>query len=53
VAPHAAAHWGGALYLGQIVTGGRLEITALSDEVNECARIRQTAPNGSLLAHDG
>jgi class 3 adenylate cyclase len=34
----------------QIVTGGRLEITALGDEVNECARIQQTARNGSLLA---
>jgi class 3 adenylate cyclase len=47
---NAGAHWGGALYLGQIVTGGRLEITALGDEVNECARIQQTARNGSLLA---
>jgi class 3 adenylate cyclase len=47
---NAGAHWGGALYLGQIVTGGRLEITALGDEVNECARIQQSARNGSLLA---
>lgn len=47
---NAGAHWGGGLYLGQIVTGGRLEITALGDEVNECARIQQTARNGGLLA---
>lgn len=24
-------HWGGALYMGQVVTGGRLEVTALGD----------------------
>jgi class 3 adenylate cyclase len=47
---NAGAHWGGALYLGQVVTGGRLEVTALGDAVNECARIQQTARNGSLLA---
>ena len=47
---NAGVHWGGSLYLGQIVTGGRLEITALGDEVNECARIQQTARDGSLLA---
>jgi class 3 adenylate cyclase len=43
-------HWGGTLYMGQIVTGGRLEVTALGDEVNECARIEQTASDGRLLA---
>ena len=47
---NAGVHWGGALYLGQVVTGGRLEVTALGDEVNECARIQQSARNGSLLA---
>jgi class 3 adenylate cyclase len=47
---NAGAHWGGALYLGQIVTGGRLEVTALGDEVNECARIQQSARDGVLLA---
>lgn len=40
-------HWGGALYMGQVVTGGRLEVTALGDEVNECARIQQSARDGS------
>ena len=40
-------HWGGALYMGQVVTGGRLEVTALGDEVNECARIQQSARDGA------
>jgi class 3 adenylate cyclase len=43
-------HWGGALYMGQLVTGGRLEATALGDEVNECARIQETAREGQILA---
>ena len=47
---NAGAHWGGALYLGQVITGGRLEVTALGDEVNECARIQQSARDGALLA---
>jgi class 3 adenylate cyclase len=36
--------------MGQVVTGGRLEVTALGDEVNECARIEQSAAGGALLA---
>lgn len=44
------AHWGGTLYMGQVITGGRLEVTALGDEVNECARMEQTATGGALLA---
>lgn len=43
-------HWGGTLYMGQVVTGGRLEVTALGDEVNEGARIQQSARDGALLA---
>lgn len=43
-------HWGGALYMGQIVTGGRLEVTALGDEVNEAARIQQAARDGTAFA---
>lgn len=43
-------HWSGALYMGQVVTGGRLEVTALGDEMNECARIQQTARGGAVLA---
>ena len=43
-------HWGGALYMGQVVTGGRLEVTALGDEVNEAARLQQSAREGAALA---
>lgn len=43
-------HWGGTLFIGQVVTGGRLEVTALGDEVNEGARIQQSARDGALLA---
>jgi class 3 adenylate cyclase len=47
---NVGAHWGGALYIGQVVTGGRLEVTALGDEVNECARIQESARDGTVLA---
>jgi class 3 adenylate cyclase len=43
-------HWGATLYMGQIATSGRLEVTALGDEVNECARIQEAASGGQLLA---
>jgi class 3 adenylate cyclase len=46
---NVAVHWGGTLYMGQLVTGGRLEITALGDEVNECARIQESAQEGETL----
>jgi class 3 adenylate cyclase len=47
---NAGLHWGPGLYMGQLVTGGRLEVTALGDEVNECARMEQAAHGGALLA---
>lgn len=47
---NVGAHWGGTLYMGQVTTGGRLEVTALGDEVNECARIQQAAREGMVLA---
>lgn len=47
---NVGVHWGGALYMGQIVTGGRLEVTALGDEVNEGARIQQVARDGMTFA---
>jgi class 3 adenylate cyclase len=47
---NVGVHWGGTLYMGQLVTGGRLEVTALGDEVNECARMEQTACGGQILA---
>lgn len=47
---NVGVHWGGALYMGQVVTGGRLEVTALGDMVNEAARIQESARGGTLLA---
>lgn len=43
-------HWGGGLYMGQLVPGGRLDVTALGDEVNEAARVQETAGPGETLA---
>jgi class 3 adenylate cyclase len=43
-------HWGATLYVGQIASGGRTEVTALGDEVNECARIEACASPGRILA---
>ena len=43
-------HWGSTLYVGQIATIGRTEITALGDEVNETARIEACATGGRALA---
>jgi class 3 adenylate cyclase len=43
-------HWGSALYMGRIMTGGRSEVTALGDEMNEAARIEACASGGKLLA---
>jgi class 3 adenylate cyclase len=36
--------------MGRIVTGGRSEVTALGDEVNEAARIEACATGGRALA---
>jgi class 3 adenylate cyclase len=47
---NSGVHWGPGVYLGQLVPGGRLEVTALGDEVNECARIQQCARGGALFA---
>jgi len=43
-------HWGATLYVGQIATSGRAEVTALGDEVNEGAPIEACASGGSALA---
>jgi class 3 adenylate cyclase len=43
-------HWAAGLYMGQLVPGGRLDVTAIGDEVNECARIQETARGGALIA---
>lgn len=47
---NVGVHWGATLYMGQLVTDGRLEVTALGDEVNECARMQQSARDGEALA---
>jgi class 3 adenylate cyclase len=43
-------HWGTNLYVGNISTAGRSEVTALGDEVNEAARIEGCASDGRALA---
>ena len=43
-------HWGSTLYVGQISTSGRTEVTGLGDEVNEAARIEACATGGRALA---
>ena len=47
---NVGVHWGASLFIGQLTTTGRLEVTALGDEVNECARIEQSARDGQILA---
>jgi class 3 adenylate cyclase len=46
----AGLHWGTTLYIGNITTRGRSEVTALGDEVNEAARIEACATGGRALA---
>lgn len=43
-------HWGSSIYIGQLVPGGRLDVTALGDAVNECARIQECAPPHRTIA---
>ncbi len=43
-------HWGSTLYVGNIATAGRTEVTALGDEVNEAARIEACATGRRALA---
>ena len=43
-------HWGATLYVGQVLTAGRAEVTALGDEMNEAARIEACASGGRTLA---
>ena len=43
-------HRGATLVIGQVATTGRLEVTALGDEMNEAARIQDVACGGKVLA---
>ena len=43
-------HWGATLTVGQVSSHGRLEVTALGDEMNEAARIESVARGGAALA---
>jgi len=43
-------HWGAGVYVGQILTRARAEVTALGDEVNEAAPIDACATGGRALA---
>ncbi|HET7735498.1 MAG TPA: adenylate/guanylate cyclase domain-containing protein [Nocardioidaceae bacterium] len=47
---NAGVHWGATLMVGQVATSGRLEVTALGDQMNECARIETAATGGTILA---
>jgi class 3 adenylate cyclase len=43
-------HWGSSLYIGQLVPGGRLDVTALGDPMYECSRIQDCATAHETLA---
>ncbi len=43
-------HWGSSIYIGQLVPGNRLDVTALGDGVNECSRIQECADTHETLA---
>lgn len=43
-------HWGATLMVGQVATRGRLEVTALGDQMNEGARLEAAAKDGTILA---
>jgi class 3 adenylate cyclase len=43
-------HWASTLYVGNFSTGGRNEVTALGDEVDEGARIEACPGDGRSLA---
>ena len=43
-------HWGASVFMGNISTAARSEVTALGDEVNEAARIEACATGGLILA---
>ena len=50
VVVNVGLHWGATLTVGQVSSLGRLEVTALGDEMNEAARIEAVAKAGQTLA---
>jgi class 3 adenylate cyclase len=50
VVVNVGLHWGATLTVGQVSSLGRLEVTALGDEMNEAARIEAVAKGGQILA---
>jgi class 3 adenylate cyclase len=46
-------HWGSTIFIGNISTAARGEVTAIGDEVNEAARIEACAAGGRVLASKG
>ncbi len=50
VVVNVGLHWGATLTVGQVSSLGRLEVTALGDEMNEAARIEAVASGGQILA---
>lgn len=47
---NVGVHWGSTLMVGQVATGGAMEVTALGDQMNEGARIEAAAKGGAILA---
>jgi len=47
---NVGVHWGATLMVGQVATSGRLEVTALGDQMNEGACIEAAAKDGAILA---
>jgi len=43
-------HWGEAVYVGQVLTAGRLEVIAVGSEMDEAAQIERCAASGQILA---
>jgi class 3 adenylate cyclase len=43
-------HWGATLMVGQVARSGRLEVTALGDQMNQAARIEAATNGGEILA---
>lgn len=47
---NAGLHWSDRMYVGDLITSGRLEATGFGEEVNVAARVQQTASRGQVLA---